>query len=320
MKTETKRLLKRIIIALIIIFVVLVVAILALVYSALPSPHEIAKKLGPKSSAVETQEKHKNSELAVETAKGDSPEESGQVTELDAKAAKKAQMDMILKDMTNVDRGYSHVCEALGKGSKLLPTHQGPIPAKGFNKVYADGLSQDQRDPLIESILPSLRLIFSYDSFKNLFQMIEEAQKNNTDDSWTKKADFYAAVYKTYVEMKSKTSEIEEALDRSYLLAMMSRVAEKNPSFMQSAQARAYCEEIEKALNRREPYQVTEESAEFMSFLEAAEVRPEEIGYDPKQKTKLQFEYNEGSLKLRSTWLDQIFSEASEPPDEKKGH
>ena len=139
--------------------------------------------------------------------------------------------------------------------------------------------------------------------------MLVQAGQNENGDSLTRKAEFYSKLYSAAREVKEQKKAIEDLMDRSYHLMMMTKVLKKNPNLSADSKLQDYCRQIEVATNRGEPVQWNEEKAEFQEFLRYARIDAADIGYNPNYKTELRFEQTEKKMVFKGGWMESLFSE-----------
>lgn len=297
--------------------VLVIVVFIALIFllKSLPSPAEIGRYIKPSNVKTTLKEAHKTEKADTAKTATAAPSASPTPTTDDNKTMtyqlKNEEDQKLLADLMDERKPLSNVCASLDNAGK---SRLNGYSFKEFGERYKQSVLGDERDrdPLIQSIKPTLRYLFSETSLKDLVAEAQEAADRGEDDSLMNKAGFYAKAYAAYREILSNRDQINNIMDRSYHLMILSKVVAKKPELLSDNRVHDYCSEIENALNGSNPISWVDEREEFNKFMDYSGVDPKEVGYDPNYRTQVKVEYSKKGVQVHGGWIDSLLKPSPE--------
>jgi hypothetical protein len=175
---------------------------------------------------------------------------------------------------------------------------------ENFKAVLLD--EQQAKDPALIELLAPIRHFLQQPKMRQLVEQIVMAAQSGQASSLVEKAGFYASLYGVYQEMLEQKPAAERLMDRGYHLMMLARAVKKNPSLVSDSGLRDYCERTEQALNSGDEMNWSAEQTEFQNLLAALHVDPQDIGYNPKYKSKIQVEQSAKGMHFHGGWMDDL--------------
>ncbi len=293
----------------------LIIVTLTVVFIKLPSVSSIGqalsanKKEKPKVRLVE--KPAQTPAPAVAATSGDYsavPDAARSVVETEAhKRAHLALMDDILSN----EKPLSDFCASLKNAKNELFTSNEQVDAALMNSI------NEEKDPRIQALKPTFRFMMRLPKMNDLIRQAQSAEDSN-DESYFKKAEFYAQAFSAFNEIKDHKADLEAVMDRSYYFINLNKLIALKPAILDDSRVQNYCNQVEQAFNQARPVTRAEERNEFISLLNTIGVRPEEIHYNPNYKTNIEFEMSAQNISLKgSSWLDEIFqTQEPEPANE----
>ena len=296
--------------AIFIIFILVVV----LIVKSLPSPAQIGQKFfsasqaKPQAQTTTTISKNSNDGAStIESAQqAQNTDQRLQRDENGNYTLKNSNNVMIMQDLFAEGRPASDVCRFLRNAdqSKI----NGYTVEEFDDRFEKSGLT-DEKDPVVQSMKPILRLLFQMPTIQKLIEMASTAAKEN-DQSFKTKADFYKMAYQMSVEVTQNIPKFESISDKTYFLYMMARATNLRPDLATDPSAIEYCTSIENAINTNSDFPIDLQKREFERFLAYTKLTPAEVGYDPNYKTQLKMEWNSSSVRLKGGWMESLFTSA----------
>ena len=171
--------------------------------------------------------------------------------------------------------------------------------------AFNQSLDEKKRDPRIQAVKPMLRYVMR---LPQVTDMINDAQAavGRNDEGFLQKAEFYKKAFSAFSEMKDHKSDIESVMDRSYLLLNLNNLMAERPELQQDPRIQSYCGNIELSFNQSRPVDFENEKKDFLNFLKELKVEPDEIGFDPDYKSKIDLKFSGQSLTFEGGWLSEI--------------
>ncbi|KHD87148.1 MAG: hypothetical protein OM95_16100 [Bdellovibrio sp. ArHS] len=294
-----------------VILVVIVVLIGGLAFwglSKLPSAFEIRQGLTPpamanratKTSTSPTVEAEKKSQTPLPTSTPES------VTEIKNEQAAIVEdtSKVLLEDFTDPRKPLIESCRHLEKAadSHLLRDH------KNANaKFFFHSLAQDQKDPLVETAAPILRYIFRSPGMPALVDMVMKSEEQK-DPSILKKAEFYYEIYRAGAFLKENTRAMDELLQKTYNMHYLARAVALKPELARDPATLNFCEQMEKNVNHRGPYDADEAAKEMQTFLSSVGVDAKELGYDANYRSHVKMNLTNSQVTLNDAWVLRLFA------------
>lgn len=280
------------------ILAVIVIAGLTAIILALPSPAETGKQLGfgKKTPTVltDTQGAQKNISPRDSTAEAPSPS----ATESDVASASEVVSEYLLDPSTPL----LNFCNYLGNAkNRLTDTYNG----RELGEAFAKNATSDDKDPVVESILPFIRYAVRLSEVEKLVQQVFIAAEQN-DHSFMKKAEFLSQLVRVKAQLSQETPQLEQMMDQSYLFFMLSRAARLRPELAQDQAVVRYCEDMQSAFNKNPNLDLAARRESFNEFLEENKIAPKDIGYDPNYRTDLTSEVGIDGIKIGGGWVGSL--------------
>jgi hypothetical protein len=210
----------------------------------------------------------------------------------------------VKEDFLNEQKPLASVCAHLDKASssKFLRSDD-----EASSKEFLTKMLDNDKDPLAESAAPLFRYVLRLPQVKELIAMVEQAQAEHAG-TILKKAEFYGQIGLAGQEVRSNKAEIDRMLMKTYNMYILSRAVGKHPELARDPATLSFCEQIEKNINLNLDFNPDQQAEELSKFLDYAKVPPEEVGYDPKMRSDVQFKIDNGSLLLKNIWIEKLFA------------
>ncbi len=295
------------------LFAVVAIAVVVF-FLGLPSPAEIGRHLTKSAKPVAAAHVAPApdaiaKDISVSPVDSEAPVDVQSATAKDKDAnlnVENAQDVEALNNLMDPRQPKSQVCDQLVHAN-LMPDDF-KYSKKTFGENFKSLLLDDQqgKDPALLELLAPIRHFLQQPKMQQVVNQIVEAAKSGQASSLVEKAGFYASLYGVYQEMLEQKPAAERLMDRGYHLMMLARAVKKNPSLVSDSGMRDYCERTEQALNAGDEMNWPAEQAEFQDLLAALHVNPQDIGYDPKYKSKIQVDQSSKGLHFHGGWMDDL--------------
>ncbi len=200
------------------------------------------------------------------------------------------------KILEDTSAPLSSVCSSL---TKIDRKQNGPLKGEEIGKRFEDSVHGRSADPALASVQPIVRFVLTRPAFKGLFDrnLATAQQVHATERAFRK----YRAIF-------SNRDQLEHVMNQSYLLHMLGRSVEINPDLAMDPNVMRYCNAIESELNDLRVTNFEDESKAFLEFLNAANIDPSAIGFNPNYKTSLNVEVNGDSLSFHMGWIHSLLA------------
>lgn len=292
----------KILVSIVGVLAVLFVVAVVVIFSMLPSPGQIGKAMLQPTRIEKPSKNSETPSTPAVTATVTLPKESDPVAEENRRkgtvSMNSAEGQIIFRDLMDERKPLTEFCSLLGRPSTAART----LKPEELGEILLDHFTKGPSDPAMEAFMPFMRQFFRYDETRDLFKMIDEAQREG-DQGFLQKAQFYAGVAKAYAKVSGSKAEFDRIGDRTYHLLMIARIADRHPELARDRAVGDYCRQIQGALNEQKPFGDEERKA-FQDFLSQSGVSAKEIGYDPNYRTNIEFSRKDGGLNFHGGWLD----------------
>lgn len=288
-----------------VLFVIFFIGFIWLLKS-LPSAGEVGQYLKPSNAKTALKALDRKAQPATTTTvpTTDSGSAATAQTTTTAKYNFKAEEDrLLINDMTDERLPLAEVCGNLRYSHKV---QLNGYSLKDFGQAYKDSVISSEKDPVIQAIKPSLRYIFRQPQMRGLLTLALESSEKGEDESLMGKAEFYNKAYSAYRELQARQKNVEQIMDRSYQLMILSKVMAKKPLLINDVAVKNYCQDLEAALNNSNPTNYEEERKEFSAFMQESGVDPKEVGYDPNYRTQLSISMGSKTMRMDGGWINDI--------------
>jgi len=213
-------------------------------------------------------------------------------------------MALILNDFTNERVPLMSSCKNLQQASQsgFLKDSK-----NASAKYFVESLSQDQKDPLVESAVPVIRYVFRAPGIGDAFALLSESELPTED--LVQKAEFYTHLLRAGSFIREHRADIDAILQRSYNMHVLTKAVAQRPELARDPATLSFCEQIEKATNFGiADFNPEEESKEISRFLADAGISPLSVGFDPKYRSQVKLNISSTGVRLDNTWLTQLFA------------
>jgi hypothetical protein len=147
---------------------------------------------------------------------------------------------------------------------------------------------------------------------KILLAEVEKAGSEEELNSMVAKAGFYKKIYDAYTEMQNNSKSLENLMDKTYLMLMLSKAIESHPELRKDAAVANYCNDLESYINQSQDLDFQKSKEQFSEFLASNSIQASDIGYDPNYKSHVDISLTKNGLNFKGGWLDQLLF--VEPP------
>lgn len=284
------------------VLVLIVALFFVLLLNMLPSPAEIKRAASPQK--IET------SEVAVPTgANMPLPEKQSvaatptKTYEQKVETSKELNLKLLKEDFLNEQVPLATVCNNLSWAAPSRASASSKIKPQDFLSELA---KPTDRDPIIESTGPVLRYLFRQSRMRELTDMIFQADENK-DNGFMKKAEFYSQLVLVAQQLRDNKEKLDQVMMKSYNLFILSKALGLKPELAKDPATLDFCRQLETNTNQQLDFNADEQAAELKKFLDYAQVKPVEVGYDPSYRANAKFSYNNNNVRLGNIWLEDIF-------------
>lgn len=284
------------------VFLVLVLILSGYLFNQLPSAAKIGQALRPKTPPLQVQD---SAEIEDVDPSGDiQHEKSTAAPEVSADTEESDRPDGTIKealvsDLLSPQKPLSDFCSSLKNAKDEV------FERNEFGDAFNRSLDEETRDPRIQAVKPMLRYVLRLPKMTDMIQEAQAAVERN-DEGFLKKAEFYSKALMAFGEMKKHKSDIESVMDRSYLLLGLNKLLANKPELIDDPRLRNYCEGVELSFNQLRPVDYEREKQDFLKFLEDVGADADEIGFDPKYKSNVNFNFSGQSLTFEGGWLSDL--------------
>jgi hypothetical protein len=218
------------------------------------------------------------------------------------RVATKAETHAILSELSKPDVPMVSACRDLARAGE-----SGFFPKQTERSAmkFLESIVQPQKDPVLESIAPVFRYVFRAPGVREMLEMSEKAQGN---DSLMLKAEFYREMYRAANFLRNNTDEMNQVVQKAYNLHIVSKAVALKPQLANDNATMSFCEQIEKSLTENQNLNVEEQVQEMQKFLQDSGIDAKSIGFDPKYRARVQSEFKEKSLTVTDSWLKDLIS------------
>lgn len=278
--------------------------------SKLPSAFQIKQSITPPAlkevAKVEVPDVTEEGAVQDENSTDLSPKakESGNVLSSSDPALRQQAVQVLLEDFMDSRRPLVEACRSMARASDsgFLKDAQ-----NASGRYFFRSLAGNEKDPLSETAAPALRLIFRAPGMSQMIDMILKSDETQ-DPSLVRKAEFYYEIYRAGSYLKSHVEELNQTLQQSYNLHHLMKAVAKKPELASSPQVMSFCEDLEKNLNDGEAFDADQSAQEMQSFLEQNGIKSDEIGFDPKYRSKVELNISNTQLNVNDAWIAQLFA------------
>jgi hypothetical protein len=208
--------------------------------------------------------------------------------------------EVLVDDLISSEKPISDFCTSLAKANDKVFNNK-----KEFRQAFKQSINEDQRDPRIQALKPVARFVLRLPHVAEMTRVAQSAVEQN-DKSFLKKTEFYGYALVAFVELKQHTKEIEDMMDRSYLLYGLNKLVAKNPDVLKDPRLHQYCDKVETAFNQSRPIDFESERKEFLNFLEEVNATPNEINFNPSYKSELKFQMTRKKIQFEGGWVNDL--------------
>lgn len=277
--------------------------------SKLPSAYQLKQSLTPPAlkERPHSQEAPHEGETSSQNITADSlPEKSADpVTLKKDETLRQQSLKVIQEDFMDERKPLADACRSMAQASQSGFLKD---PKNASARYFFQSLSEESKDPLSESAAPAMRMIFRAPGMQAMMDMILESDETQ-DPGVLKKAEFYYEIYRAGSHLKNHLAELNATLQQSYNLHHLMKAVALKPELAASPQVMTFCEDLQKNLNSQGEFSADEGAKEMLNFLEQSGVKPEDIGFDPKYRSKVDLTVSNTQLGVNDAWIAQIFAE-----------
>ncbi|KYG63809.1 hypothetical protein AZI86_13385 [Bdellovibrio bacteriovorus] len=278
--------------------------------SKLPSAFEIKQSLTPpalKERPHSESSPQPEAETSSQTSDAEGlPEKSADQSKLNKDEVLRQQsLKVIQEDFMDERKPLADACRTMGKASESGFLKD---PKNASARYFFSTLAEENKDPLSEAAAPAMRMIFRAPGMNGLMDMILKADEAQ-DPGVLKKAEFYYEIYRAGSYLKTHLAELNTTLQQSYNLYHVMKAVALKPELANSPQVMTFCEDLQKNLNTQSDFNVEEGAKEMQNFLEQNGIKPAEVGFDPKYRSKVDLTVSNTQLGVNDAWIAQIFAE-----------
>lgn len=282
-----------------ILAVIFVLGIVAVIF-ALPSPAEVGKQLGlSKKSPALTSTKDE----PLQETQRNLPSEIQEVPVPSAEESQNNEPSTLLSEyLLDPQTPLLNFCPYLENAKKReSETYNG----HELGEAFAKNATSEDKDPVIESLLPFIRYTVRLSEVEKLIQQAMTAAEQN-DESFMKKAEFLSQLVRVKAQLSQETPQLEKMMDQSYLFFMLSKVARLHPDLARDPSVLRYCEDMQTAFNDQPQLDLSSRRESFSEFLAENNISPQEIGYDPNYRTDLASDVGPDGIKIGGGWIGSL--------------
>ena len=269
-----------------------IVIICAFIYTVrnLPNPFEFKKTVqsfDQNAKLLNQQAIMENAfvKAAIENA------ESGQ-TVIGAEPVKNADKIDIDKDIFKqlLDEEFSdiRVCENLGSGSEKIDSNTMGLALLDLRRI----------DPTIESFRIPMKYVFQSEPVRELLQEVQGLEEMSEPDKtkFLEKTNFYYKASLKLYDFYRHKKEYEAMADRAFHLYVINQMTLKNPDLKNNNHVMDFCKSLESSIGSKNNVDIDTERAAVLKLIEYYGFKPEDLGFNPKVKTKFNVELKNRSL------------------------
>lgn len=278
--------------------------------SKLPSAFEIKQSLTPpalKERPHSESSPQPEAETSSQTSDAEAlPEKSAENPATDKDhVLRKQSLKVLQDDFMDERKPLIDVCRSMGRAAESGFLKD---PKNASARYFFQSLAEENKDPLAESAAPAMRMIFRAPGMQSMMDMVLKADEAQ-DPGLIKKAEFYYEIYRAGTYLKNHLPELNSILQQSYNIYHLMRAVALKPELANSPQVVTFCEELQNSLNTQSEFKADEGALEMQSFLEQNGIKPSDVGYDPKYRSKVDMSVSNSQLTVNDSWLAQIFAE-----------
>lgn len=268
---------------------------ISFVISALPTPAALGQRLGFAK---------KTSPLALTTTTTLTIPTSDEAEALTQTEVSEQNNRQIMDYLMDPRQPLVNFCGSL---INAIHSQGGPYPADEFARQLVQNATSKEQDPFIESMMPLLRYVLRLSEVDQLISQVKSATERG-DEGFLQKAEFYSQLVRAQAQMQQESPKIENVLDQGYLFYMLAKAVSIRPDLASDPNVSRYCEELQSEMNAN-PTQSFESLREsFDDFLQANQIEPSSIDYNPLYKTELSVDFGAGGIKLSGGWIDSLIA------------
>lgn len=255
---------------------------------------------------------------SVETNASSNPKESNLETvdlvesSADKLATKEKVFGVIINDLANKERPLISVCKNLknSQQSGYLKSGKNANAMYFMSAIAADKV--EEQDVAIETGAPFLRYFFRAPGVDYLVDELIKIPENATKEQVSEivqKAELLTNMYKAYNYLKNNKDELNSVVQRSHDLNVLVKAAAFKPEITNDPAVQNFCQQMEDNLNQLGPYNAEEQKKQIGQLLEAYNIEPKTIDYDPNYKASVDITMGDNSLTMNDKWITEFFSE-----------
>lgn len=315
MSPQLKKALK-IIFGILAVLIILMTAVIVFIVIKMPSIGQLRKLVKEPQKQEQKYEKTDQAQDTTQQVESIDEKKSDTIDLVETSQGKNNNKEAILRtiadDFANKEVPLASVCINLTHApqSKYLQD------SKNANaKYFMQSISSqkiEENDLAIESAAPILRYFFRAPGIDYLIDTILKLPENPTKEEASEiiqKAELLANIYKAYNYLKSNTAELNSVVQRSHDLNVLVKAVAAKPELAQDPAVQSFCQEMEDNLNNMGEYNAEAQKQELLKLLQAYNINPKSINYDPNYKANIEIKMSENNLSMNDKWLTEFFAE-----------
>jgi hypothetical protein len=188
----------------------------------------------------------------------------------------------IFKQLQDEPFSDIRVCDNLGYPSDKLDRNTIGLALMDLRRV----------DPATESFRIPIKYVFQSDQVRELLSEVENIKDlpETEKQDFLEKSNFYYKASLKVVDFYRHKKDYEDMADRAFHLYVIQQIALKKPELKDDKNILNICKTLESSIGNKDKIDIDAETDYIVKLIEYYGLTPKELGFNPKVKTKFQFE------------------------------